>query len=325
MKIHNLNPWRLCIAPMIDWTDRHYRYFMRTMTQHTRLYTEMITTGAIIYGGAERFLKYHPQEHPVALQLGGCDPIALGQCARLAQEYGYAEINLNVGCPSDRVQSGKFGACLMAEPKLVAECVTAMREACDLPVTVKTRIGIDEQDSYEFLRQFIQTVSDAGCQQFIIHARKAWLKGLSPKENREIPPLHYDRVYQLKKDFPELMFILNGGILTLAEVEEQLNCVDGVMIGRAAYHNPYIFAEVDHHLFGREDPVLTRHQIMENMLVYMEEELAQGTRLHHITRHILNLFNNQPRARYWRRSLTEAAQLSSTEGLVKISEILNQM
>ena len=310
---------------MIDWTDRHYRYFMRLMTQHTRLYTEMITTGAIIYGDAERFLKYSPQEHPLALQLGGCDPKALAQCARLAGEYAYAEINLNVGCPSDRVQSGKFGACLMAEPQLVADCVLAMREACHLPITVKTRIGIDEQDSYEFLTQFIQSVSAAGCQQFIIHARKAWLSGLSPKENREIPPLCYERVYQLKQDFSTLTFIINGGILTLDEASEQLNRVDGVMMGRAAYHNPYIFAAVDQLLFGAEYPILTRHQIMEKMLPYIEEELSRGARLHHMTRHLLNLFNNQPRARYWRRSLTHAAQLAANDGLVMVKRVLEEM
>ena len=325
MKYHNSNSWRVCIAPMIDWTDRHYRYFMRLMTQHTRLYTEMITTGAIIYGDAERFLKYSPQEHPLALQLGGCDPKALAQCARLAADYAYAEINLNVGCPSDRVQSGKFGACLMAEPKLVAECVLAMREACGLPITVKTRIGIDEQDSYEFLTQFIQTVSAAGCQHFIIHARKAWLSGLSPKENREIPPLCYDRVYQLKQDFPELTFIINGGILTFDEASEQLNRVDGVMMGRAAYHNPYIFAAADQLLFGAEYPILTRHQIMEKMLPYIEEELSRGARLHHLTRHLLNLFNNQPGARYWRRSLTLASQLSANDGLLMVKRVLDEM
>lgn len=310
----NLNPWRVCIAPMLDWTDRHYRYFMRLLSKHTRLYTEMVTTGALIYGDAQRFLNYHPAEHPLALQLGGSDPYALARCAKLAEEYGYAEVNLNVGCPSERVQSGKFGACLMAEPKLVADCVMAMREACRIPVSIKTRLGIDNHDSYAFLTHFIAQTAQAGCQHFIIHARKAWLNGLNPKQNREIPPLCYDRVYQLKKDFADLTIVINGGIQDLAQLQQQFDHVDGAMIGRAAYYSPYLFAQIDQHIFGVQQPIPSREQIVWQLLPYIQQELSQGVRLHHITRHLLHLFNGQAGARFWRRSLTTAAQMSNAEG-----------
>ncbi|MFI4954615.1 MAG: tRNA dihydrouridine(20/20a) synthase DusA [Gammaproteobacteria bacterium] len=315
------NPWRVCIAPMLDCTDRHYRYFMRLMTQHTRLYTEMITTGALLYSNPERFLAYHPAEHPLALQLGGSDPKALAQCAQLAASYGYTEVNLNVGCPSERVKSGKFGACLMAEPTLVAECVSAMRNACQIPVTVKTRLGIDDYDSYEFLANFIAQVTQAGCQHFIIHARKAWLTGLSPKENREIPPLCYERVHQIKKDFADLTIIINGGIKDLAEMHQQLNTLDGVMVGRAAYQEPYLFAQIDQQLFGSPEPILEREQILARLLPYIELQLSQGVRLHHITRHLLSLYNGQPGARFWRRSLTTAANMPAAEGLKYLKDL----
>ncbi|NAW57392.1 tRNA dihydrouridine(20/20a) synthase DusA [Vibrio sp. V39_P1S14PM300] len=298
---------RFSVAPMLDWTDRHCRYFHRLLSSQTLLYTEMVTTGAIIHGKGD-FLKHSEEEHPVALQLGGSNPQDLATCAKLAQERGYDEINLNVGCPSDRVQNGRFGACLMAEPQLVAECVAAMKEVVDIPVTVKTRIGIDEQDSYLFLTDFVSTVSEqGGCEQFTIHARKAWLSGLSPKENREIPPLDYPRAYQLKQDFPHLIIALNGGIKTLSESQQHLEHLDGVMVGREAYQNPYILAEVDQQIFGLNTPVKKRRQIVEEMYPYIEQQLAQGAYLGHITRHMLGLFQNMPGARQWRRYISENA------------------
>ena len=257
---------KLSIAPMLDWTDRFERYFLRLITRHTLLYTEMITTGALLHGDRERFLRFDPAEHPVALQLGGSDPQALAACARLAEERGYDEVNLNLGCPSDRVQSGRFGACLMAEPELVGECMAAMMAAVKIPITIKSRIGIDHQDSYEELTAFVAKVAEAGCHTFIVHARKTWLQGLSPKENREIPPLHYERVHQLKQDFPQLEITINGGIKTLDEAEEQLRHVDGVMIGREAYHNPWILAEADQRLYGDDHPIPTRHEVLERLL-----------------------------------------------------------
>ncbi len=290
---------------MMDWTDRHCRYFLRLISRHVYLYTEMITTGAILHGDSERLLRFHPDEHPLALQLGGSDPGELAACARIAAKYGYDEVNLNVGCPSDRVQTGRFGACLMADPALVAECVAAMGEASPLPVTVKTRIGIDEHQSYAFLAQFVATVAAAGCRTLIIHARKAWLQGLSPKENREVPPLDYQAVYRVKQDFPQLEIILNGGITDLNQAQDHLTKVDGVMLGRAAYHNPYLLAEVDRRFFGDLRPPLSRHQVVARMLPYVEQELAAGTRLHHITRHILGLYQGVPGARAWRRYLSE--------------------
>ncbi|PSU25423.1 tRNA dihydrouridine(20/20a) synthase DusA [Photobacterium aquimaris] len=298
---------RFSVAPMLDWTDRHCRYFHRLMSKEALLYTEMVTTGAIIHGKGD-FLAYNEEEHPLALQLGGSNPVDLAQCAKLAAERGYDEINLNVGCPSDRVQNGMFGACLMGEADLVAQCVAAMREVVDIPVTVKTRIGIDDQDSYEFLTHFIQTVSEkGGCDNFTIHARKAWLKGLSPKENREIPELDYPRVYQLKQDFPQLTMAINGGIKTFEEMEQHLQHLDGVMVGREAYQSPYLMAEVDQRLFGSDRPVMKRREVVEAMYPYIERQLANGSYLGHITRHMLGLFQSMPGARQWRRYISENA------------------
>lgn len=294
------------IAPMLDWTDRHYRYFARIMSAQALLYTEMVTTGAIIHGKGD-YLAYNEEEHPLALQLGGSNASDLATCAKLAEQRGYDEINLNVGCPSDRVQNGRFGACLMAEPKLVAECVDAMRSVVDIPVTVKTRIGIDELDSYEFLTEFIDTVSAAGCDTFIIHARKAWLQGLSPKENREIPELDYQRVYRLKRDYAALNISINGGVKTLDECAEHLKHLDGVMVGREAYQNPYILAEVDQRLCGSEKPVLSRDAVLEKMLPYIEKHLQAGGRLNHITRHITGLYQGEVGSRAWRRYVSENA------------------
>ena len=303
----NFQSNRLSVAPMLDWTDRHCRYFHRLLSSQTLLYTEMVTTGAIIHGKGD-FLAFNEEEHPVALQLGGSNPTDLATCAKLAQERGYDEVNLNVGCPSDRVQNGRFGACLMAEPDLVAECVAAMREVVDIPVTVKTRIGIDDQDSYEFLTKFVSTVSEkGGVEQFTIHARKAWLSGLSPKENREIPPLDYPRAYQIKKDFPHLNVAVNGGVKTLEESLEHLQHLDGVMIGREAYQNPYILAQVDQLIFGLDTPVKKRKQIVEEMYPYIERQLANGSYLGHISRHMIGLFQAMPGARQWRRYISENA------------------
>lgn len=298
---------RLSVAPMLDWTDRHCRYFHRLLSQQTLLYTEMVTTGAILHGKGD-FLEYNEQEHPLALQLGGSNPVDLAACAKLAGERGYDEVNLNVGCPSDRVQNGRFGACLMAEPELVADCVSAMKEVTDIPITVKTRIGIDDQDSYEFLTKFVSTVSEkGGCEQFTIHARKAWLSGLSPKENREIPPLDYDRAYQIKKDFSDLVIAVNGGITTLDQTKEHLQQLDGVMIGREAYHSPFILAEVDQQIFGLDTPIKKRSQVVEEMYPYIERELSNGASLGHISRHMLGLFQSMPGARQWRRYISENA------------------
>ncbi|HEH9400892.1 TPA: tRNA dihydrouridine(20/20a) synthase DusA [Aeromonas sobria] len=294
------------IAPMLDWTDRHCRYFHRLMSRQTLLYTEMVTTGAIIHGKGD-YLGYSEQEHPISLQLGGSNPADLAHCAKLAAERGYDEINLNVGCPSDRVQNGRFGACLMGEPALVADCVKAMRDVVDIPVTVKTRIGIDDQDSYEFLQAFIEQVRDAGCDTFIVHARKAWLSGLSPRENREIPPLDYPRVYRVKQDYPELTIALNGGVTSMEQTLEHLQHLDGVMMGREAYQNPYILAQVDNLVFGQNNAVPSRHEVVRMMLPYIEQELAKGNYLSHMTRHILGLFQNMQGARAWRRHLSENA------------------
>jgi tRNA-dihydrouridine synthase A len=299
---------RLSIAPMMDLTDRHERYFLRLIAGRALLYTEMIPTGAILRGEPARFLRFDPAEHPVALQLGGCDPDDLARCAELGADWGYDEINLNVGCPSDRVQSARFGACLMAEPEVVAACVRAMRAATEVPVTVKTRIGIDEQDSYEFLCRFVEQVAAAGCGTLILHARKAWLSGLSPKQNREVPPLRYEVVHRVKADFPELEVILNGGIRTLEQAQAQLRHVDGVMIGREAYHNPFVLAEWERVLLGIADPAPSRFEIAERLVPYIARELAAGTPLAAITRHILGLFNGLPGARAWRRHLSQAAR-----------------
>ncbi len=292
---------------MLDWTDRHCRYFHRLLTKHAVLYTEMVTTGALLHGGVERHLQFDAAEHPVALQLGGSDPKELATCARMAQDYGYDEVNLNVGCPSERVQKGAFGACLMAEPELIGECVAAMQAVVEIPVTVKNRIGIDEQDDYEGLQCFINTVSQAGCETFIIHARKAWLKGLSPKENREIPPLRYDLVYQIKQEFPQLEIIINGGITTLAQCQHHLQHVDGVMVGREAYHNPWILAQVDPLLYGTVAAFEEPNAVLEALLPYIMLQREQGVSLGHITRHVLGLFHGKAGARQFRRHISENA------------------
>ena len=298
---------RLSVAPMLDWTDRYCRYFLRQISRRTLLYTEMITTGALLHGDPARFLDFHPDEHPLALQLGGSEPRELAACTRLADTWGYDEINLNVGCPSDRVQSGRFGACLMAEPQLVAECVAAMREAGSRPITVKHRIGIDDIDSYDALLAFVDSVAAAGCRTFIVHARKAWLQGLSPKQNREIPPLQYAVVHALKRDRPGLEFVINGGFKTLAQARQQLVGLDGVMIGREAYQNPWILAEADRCIYGVENPSATRHEVVRRMMPFVAQEHARGVPVHRITRHMLGLFQGQAGARAWRRHLSEQA------------------
>ncbi len=296
---------KLTVAPMMDHTDRHFRSFMRIISPHALLYTEMITTGALIHGDRQRFLEHSIDEYPLAIQLGGSDPDDLAECAAIAEGAGYDEVNLNVGCPSDRVQSGRFGACLMAEPELVAEGVSKMLQRVNIPVTVKTRIGIDDQDSYEELTAFIDCVKQAGCETFIVHARKAWLNGLSPKENREIPPLQYDTVYQLKQDFPELDFIINGGFTTQDAIMQQFQHVDGVMIGRAAYQNPYLLAEVDQALYASDAPIPSRYDILEKFIDYVQHNLDQDVYLGHMSRHILGLFLHQPGARAYRRYISE--------------------
>lgn len=292
------------VAPMLDWTDRHCRFFHRQLSQSVLLYTEMVTTGAIIYGKYD-LLEYNPEEHPVALQLGGSSVKDLAHCARLAAERGYDEINLNVGCPSDRVQNGSFGACLMAEPQLVADCIKAMQDAApDVPVTVKTRLGIDEQDSYEFLCALLDRLSEIACPRVILHARKAWLKGLSPKENRDIPPLDYNRVYQAKRDYPQFDLHINGGVQTLEEGREHLRHIDGVMIGRAAYQNPWLLQGIDAELGGKPK-VQERFEVVERMFPYIEGYLAEGGRFWHVARHMLGLYQGLPGARQWRRLLSE--------------------
>lgn len=289
---------------MMDWTDRHCRVFHRGLTRHTLLYTEMVTADAVIHGKRAQLLGFSAVEHPIALQLGGSDPAKLAEAAAIGQDYGYGEINLNVGCPSDRVQEGRFGACLMAEPDLVARCVAAMRQAVRVPVTVKCRIGIDDQDSEADFQRFIDTVADAGCSTFIVHARKAWLQGLSPKENREIPPLDYARVYRLKAARPALEIIINGGITDLQACEAHLVHVDGVMLGRAAYHEPYTLAEVDQRFFESDRPVATRREALEALLIYADAHLANGGRLSNITRHVLGLYHGRPRGKLFRRHLS---------------------
>ncbi len=298
---------------MMDWTDRHCRVFHRRLTKHALLYSEMVTADAVIHGDRERLLGFSPEEHPLALQLGGSDPAKLAKAARIGADWGYDEINLNVGCPSDRVQEGRFGACLMSEPELVAACVLAMRDSQSVPVTVKCRIGIDDQDAECDLQRFIDIVAAAGCQTFVVHARKAWLKGLSPKENREIPPLDYQRVHRLKARRPDLMIIINGGITTIEEAQLHLRHVDGVMLGRAAYQNPYLLAEVDRAIFGVSAPATTRGEILTGLLPYVARHIAGGGRLSNITRHVLGLYHGQPRGRGFRRVLGErGTQVSAT-------------
>jgi tRNA-dihydrouridine synthase A len=291
---------------MMDWTDRHCRFFLRQLTPSAMLYTEMVTAAAIHHGDYGALLGFDPSEHPVALQVGGSDPRLMAEAARRGAEFGYDEININVGCPSDRVQSGQFGACLMARPQLVADCLRAMRSEVDVPVTVKTRIGIDDEDSYEFLKRFVDLQQEAGCQKFIVHARIAVLEGLSPKENRSVPPLRYERVFRLKRDLPELEVILNGGVKTVEQVDEILGQVDGVMIGRQAYHDPYFLANLEQH-FNPAWSTPDRRRVVEQMIPYIERELARGERLGRITRHMLGLFTGQPGARAWRRYLSENA------------------
>ncbi len=298
---------KFCVAPMMDWSDRHCRFFHRQLTRHALLYTEMVTADAILRGDRERLLGFSAAEHPVALQLGGSDTAKLADAAAVGEAFGYDEINLNVGCPSDRVQEGRFGACLMAEPELVAACVAAMRRAVKIPVTVKCRIGIDEQDSEKDFQNFIDRVAAAGCTTFIVHARKAWLKGLSPKENREIPPLDYARVYRLKAARPELEVIINGGIETLNAAEAHLAHVDGVMLGRAAYHDPYILADVDERFFDGRAAVPARAEALHRIEGYVQAHIAAGGRLTNITRHVLGLYHGRPRGRLFRRVLSEEA------------------
>jgi tRNA-dihydrouridine synthase A len=306
----SLSSRRLSVAPMMDWTDRHCRLFHRQITRHTWLYTEMVTTGALLFGNVPRHLDYSDEEHPIALQLGGSDPADLAASAKLGEQWGYDEINLNCGCPSERVQKGAFGACLMAEPKLVADCVKAMSDAVSIDVTVKHRIGIDAITSYDFVRDFVGTVATAGSKTFIVHARNAILKGLSPKENREIPPLRYEIVYQLKRDFPDLEIIINGGITTQQEIDEHLLHVDGVMLGREAYHNPYLMADFDARYYGDETEVKTRQQIIHAMLPYIAAQLKNEVRINNITRHMLGLMTGMPGARAYRRQLSDAKQLA---------------
>ncbi len=296
---------RLSVAPMMDWTDRHCRAFHRVLTRNTLLYTEMAVDMAVIHGNRDYLIGFDPAEQPVALQLGGSDPANLVKAARIAAGYGYAEINLNVGCPSDRVQAGRFGACLMQEPELVADCVKAMQDAVDVPVTVKSRIGVDDQDPEMALFAFVETVAAAGVTSFTVHARKAWLKGLSPKENRTIPPLDYDLVRRLKRERPELEVILNGGLEDLDHGLAEGSELDGFMLGRAAYHTPWVLAEADSRVFGGADPVKTRIEAIDAYLPYIERRMSEGVQLHSITRHILGLFHAQPGGRNWRRILSE--------------------
>lgn len=312
---------RFCVAPMLDWTDRHERYFLRLLSQQAMLYTEMITSAALIRGGKRQLLKFSPSEHPLGVQLGGSDPEELRLAAIMAAEEGYDEINLNIGCPSDRVQAGRFGACLMAEPRLVATCVAAMQSAVSIPVTVKSRIGIDDKDSDEFLQEFIETVAAAGCRTFIIHARIALLDGLSPKENRLIPPLNYDRVHRMKTRYPELEIIINGGINSLAMGRQLLSTFDGIMLGREIYQNPFLLAEVDQQIYELNTPVISRQQVLKDYLPYVAAELALGTPLQCMTRHILGLFRGVRGGKQFRRHLSEHA-FRRTAGLSVLLDAL---
>jgi len=299
---------KFCVAPMLDWSDRHQRMLMRTMSKHSLVYTEMVTTGALIHGDAQRYLKFNTEEHPVALQLGGSDPKAMALCAKMAEDSGYDEVNINVGCPSDRVQNGAFGACLMAEPELVGENVVAMQAAVDIPVTVKNRIAIDEMEEEETLRQFLSIVSEAGCETFIVHARKAWLKGLSPKQNRDVPPLNYELVYQMKREFPQLELIINGGIKTISESQEHLSHVDGVMVGREAYHNPYIMTQVDKAIYEDDsNDYQSRKEVLNTYMRYMNQQISEGVYVKSMSRHLLGLFAGEKGAKAWRRYISENA------------------
>jgi len=306
---------KLSVAPMLDWTDRHCRYFYRIMSKQTVLYTEMVTTGAILFGKGD-YLGFNNEEHPLVLQLGGSDAKALTECAKKAEQLGYDEININVGCPSDRVQNGRFGACLMAEPELVAECVSSMKSAVNIPITVKSRIGIDDLDSFEFLHTFIDVVAKAGCDHFIIHARKAWLTGLSPKQNRDVPPLDYARVYKIKQAFPQLEISINGGIKTFAEANEHLQHLDGVMIGREIYNSPYMLAEADQQIYQQSTPIITRSEVVELMSEYINMHVANGGRAWHVLRHMLGLCNGLAGARQFRRYLSECASVEGADAKI---------
>ena len=298
---------------MMDWTDRHCRYFHRLLAPAALLYTEMATTGAVLHGDLERLLAFSEEEHPVALQLGGSDPADLARSARIAEDRGYDEVNLNLGCPSDRVQRGRFGACLMLEPLLVRDCLAAMRDAVDIPVTVKTRLGVDRDESYAWFSDFVGRVAESGCEVFIVHARKAWLSGLSPKENREIPELRYDWVYRLKAENPGLTVVVNGGIGSAPEVERHLRLVDGVMLGRAAYHAPWLLADLQRLIFGHPG-VPTRHQAVEELTAYLHRQVDEGVPVKHVCRHVLGLFSGQPGARRWRRYISQHAHLEPDNG-----------
>ena len=301
------NAYRFCIAPMMDWTDRHERYLLRLISRRVRLYTEMVTTGALIHGDRERFLGHADAEHPLGLQLGGSDPADMARCAVIGQAAGFDEININVGCPSDRVQAGRFGACLMLEPDLVASCFSAMQAQVSIPVTVKCRLGVDEKDQFDDLIEFVETVAGAGCSVFFVHARKAWLSGLSPRENREIPPLQYERVYALKERYPELTVVINGGITEMDQVIGHLEKVDGVMVGREAYQNPWSLARVDETLFDGLPDGKSRSDVLDRYKQYMESQLKNGVPLKRMARHLLGLFQGQPGARVWRRVLSDEA------------------
>lgn len=307
---------RFCVAPMLDCTDTHERYLLRLISKHAVLYTEMVTTGAIIHGDKPRFLDFDPSEHPVALQLGGSDVNDMALCTEIAQEWGYDEVNINVGCPSDRVQSGRFGACLMHSPDLVADNVKAMVSAADIDVTVKCRIGVDDQDPQYALWQLVEASAKAGCTTFLVHARKAWLKGLSPKENRNVPPLDYELVYRLKEDFPQLEIVINGGISTIEECQGHLQYVDGVMMGRETYSNPYILAQVDQSLYGRNVQAKTRDQVMQAYIDYVDLRLSKGNRLNHLSKHVVGLYHGEPKSRLWRRHISENAHLPGSDSSV---------
>ena len=316
-------PSRVSIAPMMDWTDRHCRYFMRLLSPSVFLYTEMVTAAAIHHGDADRFLRFDDTEHPVALQLGGSNPAWMASATRKAAARGFDEININVGCPSDKVQSGQFGACLMAHPQIVSDCYRAMLDETDIPITIKTRIGIDDQDSDEFLGAFIGQLAEAGCRKFVVHARIAILDGLSPKENRTVPPLNYDRVYRLKRDFPELSIVINGGLSDLEQIDNVLQHVDGAMVGRQAYQQPYFLAEIEQH-FNGDVATPSRRNIVEKMLPYIELNVAEGVPLNRITRHMLGLYAGQPGARAWRRYISEHAHIKGAGSEVLV-DALNAM
>lgn len=317
---------RFCVAPMLDWSDRHCRVFWRLLSKQTVLYTEMVTTGALLHGDAERHLRFSDEEHPLALQLGGSDPADLAKSVRLAKDWGYDEINLNCGCPSDRVQNGFFGACLMARPSLVADCVKAMKDVSDIPITVKHRIGIDDQEGYGPLQEFVAAIDEAGTDAVIVHARKAWLQGLSPKENREIPPLNYDFVYQLKQDFPALDVIINGGIHTLDDAISHLDHVDGIMMGRSAYQQPYILGDVDSVFYQAESTTRDRLAVLRAYYPYVESQLSSGSKLNHMSRHLLGLFNGEPGGKLYRRYVSQHAhqQGAGVEVLEGAAHIIEQ-